>query len=364
MGRYLLSKTAHYRFFISLYLMKAIIIVVILFAGYSCSIYAQATDSLLFDSQEPITIDIITNLKPLIKDRLPDSTIYHPGFLSYINSSGQSVFLTVRFDTRGHFRLKRSVCKLPPIKVKIKKTDAKNSLFRKNRKLKLVNNCKPLRMSYHSYLIKEYYCYRMLNILTPYSFRVRLVRINYIDIDNRITNFMSYGFFIENVKSITRRTGMLPLKTQGIMQHATDRRQEVLVSLFQFMIGNTDWSVPKLHNIKLIYDAQRKVPIAIPYDFDYSGFVAPPYTKPPEIIPISDVRQRYFRGVCRDKNEFYHVIRYFLSKKTDILNLLESDTLLPRKEKAYSIRYISNFFDIIESDQHIKSEIIRRCRKN
>ena len=65
------------------------------------------------------------------------------------------------------------------------------------------------------------------------------------------------------------------------------------------MIGNTDWNLDKSHNIELIRPASGGAPIPVPYDFDWSGLIAPPYARPNQMLGIGSVKQRLFRGFCR-----------------------------------------------------------------
>ena len=68
-----------------------------------------------------------------------------------------------------------------------------------------------------------------------------------------------------------------------------------MVAMFEYMIGNTDWSVPNYHNIKLMgmKDDKTSRPIAVPYDFDICGFVDPAYATVDEQLNIENVNSAY-----------------------------------------------------------------------
>ena len=42
------------------------------------------------------------------------------------------------------------------------------------------------------------------------------------------------------------------MKIEKLSQRSTERMHMTTVAVFNYMIGNTDWSVPGQHNIKLI----------------------------------------------------------------------------------------------------------------
>lgn len=318
----------------------------------------------LFDSHSIIRIDIATDLRKLFNDINPETAKYHKGLLTYIDAQGNTVIHSVKLKTRGIFRRSRENCNLPPLTVNFKDDSLSKNYFSNIGKLKLVNVCNRKRESFQQYLIKEYLVYRVYNLLTEFSFRVRMVKIVYVDINNAIAPFETLGFFIEEMESLNHRTNTMPIKTLGIIQDAVDRPKMDVTSIFQYMIGNTDWSVPKQHNIKLVIRESDLIPIAIPYDFDFCGFVNPPYTKPPEIIPISHVTERYYRGFCRTRKELEPAINYFISKKENVFSLIQEDTLLNSRSKREMIEYITDFFDIIENQKYIQREFIDNCRKN
>ncbi len=54
-----------------------------------------------------------------------------------------------------------------------------------------------------------------------------------------------------------------PLRLHLIQQI---NRKLVPMAIFQYMIGNTGWSIPNQHNVKMLQGASTR-PIAIPYDF-------------------------------------------------------------------------------------------------
>lgn len=319
------------------------------------SSYAQGN---LFEEQSILEIEIIGNLKELFTDVNLQNVRYHDIIIYYLYAD-TSVSLPAKAMTRGNFRRSKSNCKISPLAIKPQKNN--DPIFNTSQRIKLVNPCMNT-LSAQQYIIKEYYAYRIYNILTDYSFKVRLVKILYLDRVGKYKNFFTYGILIEPVKWLAKRTNTKEIETQGIIQNATYRPVLDVMTMFQYLIGNTDWSVPKLHNIKLLYHDSLTSVIPVPYDFDYCGFVNPPYTKPPEIIPINNVRERYYRGNCRQRLELNFTIDFFIKKKAEIMNLITADSLLTAKNKNDILNYIDMFYSTLSDPKLVKREFIENCR--
>lgn len=331
---------------------------VLIFTLYIFICLAGYGQSQIFMSDEILEVEIITDLKTLFRDIDPEKAQYHDALLYYIYADS-AYSIPAKIKTRGIFRRDRTNCRIPPLSLKPQKLN--DPLFNTSLRIKLVNPCMNTER-FQQYLVKEYLAYRIYNILTDYSFKVRLLKIIYIDNRGKYPNFITYGFVIEPVKWLAQRLNVTEVETQGIIQNATYRPVLDIMSMFQYLIGNTDWSVPKLHNIKLLYSDSLASVIPIAYDFDFSGFVDPPYTKPPEIIPIRDVTERYYRGNCRSQEELQVVIEHFITKKEIIYDLINSDTLLNNRHKTQVINYINRFYQIISDSRAIKKEFIENCR--
>lgn len=334
---------------------------ILIFAFFA--MYSKGQES-LFDDHGLIRIDIATDLRALLRDTNPETAKYHKGLITHIDKEGNTVIIPVKIKTRGIFRRNRENCNLPPLTINFKDDSLSKSYFSNVGKLKLVNVCNRKRESFQQYLVKEYLVYRIYNLLAEFSFRVRMVKILYVDINNAMAPFETLAFFIEDMESLAQRTNTKPVKTLGIIQDAVNRPQMDITAIFQYMIGNTDWSVPKLHNIKLVVSESDLIPIAIPYDFDFCGFVNPPYTKPPEFIPISNVTERYYRGFCRSTKELEPAIQHFKNNKIAIYGLIENDSLLQGRTKKHLTEYLNEFFKVLENPKSIQREFIDNCRKN
>ena len=190
-------------------------------------------------------------------------------------------------------------------------------------KIKLVKPCKNGKI-YEDYLENEYLIYKVYQILEPdYSYRVRKLEVTYIDTSEKIKTKTSPSFVIENDKQLAKRTNSIPIEVKGLNYDYIDRKRADAMSVFQFMIGNTDWSLPGLHNMILLKDTDpnKNLVVAVPYDFDYSGIVNTGYAVPNEDLAIETVRERLYRGFCGEEGDIESAIELVNSRKKEILNL-------------------------------------------
>ena len=323
---------------------------------------AQAsTDQLLFTSKDILEITIqVGDLKKLIRDN-GDNPAWHEGVLMYENIGGPKVILNVKLKTRGHFRKDPAHCNFPPLCVNFKESEVGGTIFEGQNKLKLVTHCKNKSLKYDQYLLKEYLAYRMYNVLTEKSYRVRLAEITYIDENDHFKTITRHGFFIEETKDMAKRNGFIHIRDNKISQRSLDFFYQDLLTIFQYMIGNTDWSVPARHNIKLIQEKPYLRPVPVPYDFDWSGFVNPVYAKPSEKLGIQTVEERLFRGYSKDIEDYNQIFDLFLQKKQEIFGLLDE---CPLDEKNYEIaeNYIHDFYSIISNEKRAMTEFVVKAR--
>jgi hypothetical protein len=275
---------------------------------------------------------------------------------------GSLVTIPVKLKTRGYFRRKRTICHFAPLKFDFNKKQVKGTVFEDQEKLKLVTHCNNRKEEYEQNLLIEYLLYKTYGLLTERSYGVRLARIKYIDTAGKIDTLEKYGFFIERSRDVAVRNNARVIKVSNIPQYAMDTAQVILLSLFQYFAGNTDWSVPALHNIKLIQIGLHHPYLPIPYDFDWSGMVNARYAKPSPVLGISSVRERVFRGLCRDDYDYVVAINLFLSKKEEIYNLYKSFKPLESKRREACLKYIDDFYKIIENPRYFRHNVLKNCR--
>ncbi|MBN2595441.1 hypothetical protein [Labilibaculum sp.] len=314
----------------------------------------------LFESDSLIELSITTDLKSLVKD-VGDNNKYHKGRLSYL--LGDSIVsMIVELKTRGNFRKDRSICAFPPLTVKFNKAESNYSLFHDNDKLKLVSHCQNRNSKFEQMLIHEYLIYKAYNIFTPESFRVRLVKITYKDSKEEMQALEKFAFFIEDFKKMAARNGKITRYDKKIHQDRTNISKITKLAIFQYMVGNTDWGVPTLHNIKLISKTPTSSLIAVPYDFDWASLVDAPYAIPNAKLDIQSIHERLYRGYKRTAEELECVFREFRMKKELLYDLYTNCPYLDNKEKERALNYFDEFYEIIDNPKSVKSEFIDGSR--
>ncbi len=312
----------------------------------------EEEDDLLFTSNEPIEITISSDFEILLEDRGEDRS-NHRGKLYYLTNDLDTVFRKVKLKTRGNFRRDPANCKYPPIRVKFGAEQERDSLFTGQSKLKLVIQCQ-----IEKYVLLEYLAYRIYNIISVNSYKVRLAHITYVDNETKRIYSTKYGFFIESQDQLEKRLEAENCQ-KNIVQYFIERKEIITMALFQYMIGNDDWYVTSKHNITTLQKKDTEDFLAIPYDFDWSNLVDAEYTKPPG-ARISDLRERrVYRGLCMTKEEFTEQQLVFNEKKDDILSLVNDIPILSTKDRNRAKTYLKDFYTILNKSTSL-SEIFTK----
>ncbi len=323
-------------------------------------------DFILFPGKDPFQSDNILriSLKFDIKTfiRTKNKEEYQKAMLTIYHPDNSKMEKEIRLRARGITR--KSICYLPPIKLNFKKTASDNDSLYDINSLKLVTHCKNSDL-YEQYLLKEFLVYRMYNLLTDSSFRVKLLQIDYIDSEDKMKPITRYGFVIESNDHLAERLNGIRIEREGINTWDTDLYHTNLTVLFQYMIGNTDWAIPVPHNFKLVKPSLANSSIlAIPYDFDYSGMVNTIYALPDENLGTESVRTRVYRGYCLPSDDHYQrLFKLFLANKQAMFSLVEDFELLDNMSRPEMLEYLKEFYDIIENPALYQREIIGVCRQ-
>ena len=319
-------------------------------------------EKVLFLSDELLELTIyFDDFKALRRDVGEDNR-YHPAILSVKNEYDEDQYFDLKLKTRGNFRRDRSNCNFPPLRLNFDRDQLDSTVFEGQNKLKLVTPCILNSDEYEQYVILEYLVYKMYNIITDKSLRVRLTKVNFIDKAEKQKSYTIHGFLIEDIDDMAGRNGFREVDLNNIPLGYTDYFYQTLVSVFQYMIGNTDWSVPYAHNIKLIMEKPDLRPIPVPYDFDWCGMVSPRYAIPSHKLNIETVDQRLYRGFTRPIGDFKMVFDFLLSLENEFYKLFDHP-LLSEENRERSKRYLEEFFVIIKDDEAIHREFVLASRK-
>lgn len=216
------------------------------------------------------------------------------------------------------------------------------------------------------YILREYLIYKVFNIMTEKSFRVRLLEIQYVDVNEKIDEVTRYGFVIEDQYKMAKRLDGFIINKTGIKDQLTNKEHIVMLSIFQFMMGNTDWHVSKLHHVILlrINKETESTPYVIPYDFNHSGMVNATYAIPSPIHGIEKIRDRLFLGKCYTDKELKTAIETFINNKDSIYDLYQNFKLFDKISLKSSLDYLNSFYHIIEDEEKWKHYFLNNCRSN
>ncbi|MGI9249438.1 MAG: hypothetical protein ACR2QI_10505, partial [Woeseiaceae bacterium] len=286
--------------------------------------YPRATPAVapLFAIHEPLQVTIQAPLTTLMKERPEEE--YLEGTFSFTGDDGLARTVNLKIRARGKYRRMPEHCDLPPVKLNFRTSQLANTVFAGQDKLKMVTHCRNNRPSYVQLVLREFLAYRILNVITNKSYGVRLLRINYVDTEGgeSMTNF---GFVIETADDVAERNRMKSVKLGDIIYDDLEHRQENLVNVFEYLIGNTEYSLVKsepdddcCHNSDLMSATGGPPFTPLPYDFDFAGIVNAPYAQPNPRYHLRNVRQRLYKGQCGNNELLPGTLQRYVDKKEAI----------------------------------------------
>lgn len=322
------------------------------------SLFAQVEQKSdkLFQNQSPLKIKLSYSNDVIRLET--DDTTYVKTNMSFWHEN-QWNELEVSLRARGNFR--RSKCYFPPIKMKIKKSKSEGSLFEGNKNLKLVVPCL-LQKEKNDNIIQEFIAYKLYEKISPYHFKTRMVDIEFLEIKKRKTVVHQLkGFLIEDDKRVADRFEGKSFE-RYIHPKAMDDTTSIQNTMFQFMIGNTDFSVAYQHNGKLLYADKKIYPL--PYDFDLCGLVDASYAIVNRSLGISSVKDRKYRGFKRDESLVQEVRDQFIEKKTTFFEIIDSQQSQFELSSEFEStkKYLISFYEILEDNKDFDKKVIQNMR--
>jgi hypothetical protein len=313
-----------------------------------------------FSEETPLKMELTFDVKEFLKTKRKAE--YLPANLKVVMEDGEVISSPIEMRARGNFR--RDYCQLPPVKLNFEKAEIDHPELQELEKVKLVTSCR-FQTTYQQYLFKEYLIYQAFGLLTDKSFRVRLIDLTYVDSRGKKKPFTQFGFLIEEIDRLADRHDCIEFEAEGVSGRVTNTEQMALISVFQYMIGNTDWAVQELHNVKMIRPDNPAVVEAyvIPYDFDYCGLVDASYAIPHEDLGIESVRERLFRGYCYTPDTYEVVFAKFIAQKAALYQLFEDFPYLMERERKESIAYLDEFYYLLETPGLAEKRMLVNCIK-
>ncbi len=302
----------------------------------------------LFENHEILELTISFDITEYMSSK-PDEE-YLDALLSYKYNGRDSINKKIRLRARGNYRYRN--CEFPPLRLNFKDTGFGFADLDSLKNVKMVTHCYDSE-NYQTYLMREYLIYRLYNIVTDYSFRVRFLKVNYIDTGDKRLLFEQYAFLIEPLDRLLYRFNAKEI--EGEEFEFDDIEPDILdrVSLFQYLIANSDWFVEIVHNLKLIQtegsDTMKILPI--PYDFDYSGFVNTHYAVPRSDLNLESITDRVYMGPYRSEDEYRIIANEFLAYKESFIEEVRNFEYLDRKVKKELISFIKSFYRLYRNDK-------------
>jgi hypothetical protein len=319
----------------------------------------------VFRSDDVLEVTITAPIRTLMRKRPDDIDL--PGKISYLDATGATVEIDVGLRTRGHYRRQMRVCPFAPIRLNFDKSQTKGTLFRKQDKMKLVTHCRNGSSRYKQLVLKEYLVYRIMNHLSDFSFRVRLLRITYVDSDDPRYRLVSYGFLIEHKTRLAKRLGLTNIEVKSTNDAALLGDYTNLTSMFHFFVANTDFSPVAgepdedcCHN-SVLFGRPALPYYPIPYDFDMAGMTDAPYATPNPKFKIRNVRQRLYRGRCINNAHLPASLQVFQDNKDAFFILVQNLPNLSGSSKSSMFSLMQSFYKLIEDPKAVEKKLVRRC---
>ncbi len=290
--------------------------------------------------QEMVEVNLELNTSEAFSDRKNQEK--HEAIFSYKDQFGELQTWKIKVEQRGRFR--RVKCEnLPPLKLNFKKRDLAEAGLIEFDDMKLVTHCINDVEEAKQLLVKEYLAYKIYNQITNLSFRVQFVKINYKDVMSGKVD-TQYGILIEDTAQLRDRINAE--KTEKAYNLSPDKyntNQVKAVSLFNYMIGNSDWSIQGMRNVKvLVKDGKH---ILVPFDFDFAGLVDAPYVRLKPEHRLASVKERIFLGFRNDASDLKSARRFFKFKKAVIIKTIKDCSFISSDNQREMIRYINSFYD-------------------
>jgi len=317
------------------------------------------TSADIFEDEVPMKITLTLDLKKYQKEKMKGE--YMPVHFLYEFNDTLVLEKEMRLKARGVFR--RSHCSMAPFWLNIRKADVENENLQDVKRFKVVTNCQGSK-AYNEYVLKEYLAYKIYNIISPISFRVRLIKMKYVDTGRKNKVTEGWAFLIEPEKMLAERVGAIAVAKDDLSMTLMKSGDMDLAAMFMYMIGNCDYSITGRHNMKILgmpgFGSEGYTPV--PYDFDYSGIVDASYAVPSENLGITSVRERYYLGPCRENEAYLTAIDHIKVHREEILQMVKEFEYLDPKHQESVLSYLEAFFTEAGTDHMLNYSLQKTCR--
>ena len=314
----------------------------------------------LFQSHETLALTLEAAFSSLHEDREESMSPYRPAVLGYLSDNGETRSLALQVKTRGISRLSKGKisCSFQLLMLNFRGSDTAGTPFAGQDDVPLVTHCRD-RNNYEQYVIREYLAYRFYNLVTDKSLRVRPARVRYLE--NGGESFTTrYAFFVEHFDSMAQRLGAEIFDGDSRSIKFEKNFDLGVFYIFQFLIGNTDFSRREPHNVLLLSQPDSQI-IAVPFDLDSSGVVNARYAVPDPRLELPGVRMRRYRGFCEPMDVLQQVVDYYLQRKVQFYALYQEQEGLTNYSRKKGLNYLDSFFRMLKNPRKMQKVIRYSC---
>lgn len=301
--------------------------------------------------QEMVKVEITTDLDSLLNTKKTEDEI--PATFAFEDAAKQDQTWKVKLQVRGKFR--RRICQFPPLRLTFPKKELTAKGLNAHNDLKLVVHCLDNEAG-DEYVLREYLAYKLYQVISAESYKVQLLRVKYKDIKKKQT-FTRYGILLEDEDDLSERLGGKACEDCYNTPKEKFRPDNLNTQdLFQYMIGNTDWSTSMARNVKLLPCKSDEKFIVVPYDFDFSGFVSAAYASvDTAAMKIKNVRERVFLGYAQDPAELKSAVALFQSKEKELREVVRKFKLITPESKTQMLDYLDSFYKCLKTGLDLKT---------
>ena len=319
----------------------------------------------LFGPSDPLAITLEAPWRELKRHQKASKT--HQGRLTYIAARGETIDLEVRIIRRGKSRLE--TCSVPMLTLELVADQIAGTIFEGNRVMHLTAQCQA-QPSFLQFMMLEYLSYRVFSVVSEHGLGARPLSIEYQEGESRRRR-PSFAFLVEDIGLAAQRQGFVWRHPESVEISTLDPHAGSLFVLFQYLLGNTDWSLlygpsgePCCHNSAILARAgQTTGLVPIPFDLDSSGLVGAPYASPNETLGIRSTRQRLYRGFCQQTPFLEGAIARFNAAEAEIRALFEASAELKSISRKGTRKYLDRFYETINDPQKLAEKIVADCRR-
>lgn len=297
----------------------------------------------ILEGKQFVNVTLNVDLDALLSNRFSEDEI--SGTFNYKQVGGKALNLTVKLSLRGKFR--RRMCGFPPLKLNFLKSELSEHNLSKSDEYKLVTHCLEGGEG-DANIIKEYMAYQCYQLISPLSYKVKLLKITYQDTksDNKIVGM---AILLEDKSTFEKRSDLKELKDSfSIHRSNFDDTNFRTHALFQYMIGNLDWSTAIVKNLDIYKSKEGEKLFIVPYDFDFSGFVNVAYAVPNKDFKQKKVRDRLLLEPDESDVLYKNEIKKLIELKPEFIALIRKQKGINMEIKIDLEQYILSFYNQLE----------------